>query len=112
MRKRKMAEEILPFFLWHNAVQCRLGNKRSTNCYGHAGRLTCVKAPPQCRGMIASSRLNAGLPGEECNMELWKQLLSDDVGRLSIIVITVTTIIVGVCISYFIKKAKSRDDQQ
>lgn len=45
-------------------------------------------------------------------MELWKQLLSDDVGRLSIIVITVTTIIVSVCISYFIKKAKSRDDQQ
>ncbi|WP_174873341.1 DUF3149 domain-containing protein [Vogesella oryzae] len=44
-------------------------------------------------------------------MELWKQLLSDDVGRLSIIVITVTTIIVTVVVSYFVKKAKSRDDK-
>ncbi|SCK07676.1 DUF3149 domain-containing protein [Vogesella sp. LIG4] len=45
-------------------------------------------------------------------MELWKQLLSDDVGRLSIIVISVTTVIVSVVVSYFIKKAKSHDDEQ
>lgn len=53
------------------------------------------------------------MPGcrKESIVELWKQLLSDDVGRLSIIVISVTTVIVGVCISYFIKKANSRDDQ-
>ncbi len=37
-------------------------------------------------------------------MELWKQLLSDDVGLLSIITITVTTIIVSTCIAIFIKK--------
>lgn len=38
-------------------------------------------------------------------MELWKQLLSDDVGVLSAIVIGVTTVIVSTCIAIFIKKA-------
>lgn len=38
-------------------------------------------------------------------MELWKQLLSDDVGVLSAIVIAVTTVIVSTCIAIFIKKA-------
>ncbi|UDM16757.1 DUF3149 domain-containing protein [Vogesella sp. XCS3] len=38
-------------------------------------------------------------------MELWKQLLSDDVGMMSAIVITVTTVIVLTCIAIFIKKA-------
>ncbi|WP_147696104.1 DUF3149 domain-containing protein [Vogesella mureinivorans] len=42
-------------------------------------------------------------------MELWKQLLSDDVGLLSIITITVTTIIVTTCIAIFIKK--THDDK-
>lgn len=40
-------------------------------------------------------------------MELWKQLLSDDVGVLSIITIAVASIVVGVCIAMFIKKANS-----
>lgn len=42
-------------------------------------------------------------------MELWKQLLSDDVGVLSALVITVTTIIVSTCIAIFIKK--THDDR-
>lgn len=42
-------------------------------------------------------------------MELWKQLLSDDVGLLSIITITVTTIIVSTCIAIFIKN--TNDDK-
>jgi len=42
-------------------------------------------------------------------MELWKQLLSDDVGVLSAIVIAVTTIIVSTCIGIFIKK--THDDR-
>ncbi|MBP7581924.1 MAG: DUF3149 domain-containing protein [Vogesella sp.] len=42
-------------------------------------------------------------------MELWKQLLSDDVGLMSAIVIAVTTIIVSTCIAIFIKN--TNDDK-
>ncbi|MFN4238523.1 MAG: DUF3149 domain-containing protein [Vogesella sp.] len=40
-------------------------------------------------------------------MELWKQLLSDDVGVLSVITIAVATIVVAVCIALFIKKTNA-----
>jgi hypothetical protein len=40
-------------------------------------------------------------------MELLKQLLSDDVGLLSAITITVTAIIVSTCIAIFIKKTNA-----
>ncbi|CUA81653.1 MULTISPECIES: DUF3149 domain-containing protein [Gulbenkiania] len=37
-------------------------------------------------------------------MELWKQLLSDDVGVLSLITIVVASLVVSVCVGLFIKK--------
>ncbi|GGX83543.1 MULTISPECIES: DUF3149 domain-containing protein [Vogesella] len=42
-------------------------------------------------------------------MELWKQLLSDDVGLLSVITIGVTSVIVTTIIVMFIKKVKNSD---
>lgn len=39
-------------------------------------------------------------------MELWKQLLSDDVGVLSLITIVVASLVVGVCVTLFIRNVK------
>ncbi|SMF37618.1 DUF3149 domain-containing protein [Pseudogulbenkiania subflava] len=40
-------------------------------------------------------------------MELWKQLLSDDVGLLSLITIVVASLVVGVCVTLFIRNMKN-----
>jgi hypothetical protein len=42
-------------------------------------------------------------------MQLLTQLLSDDVGVLSLITIVVTAAVVGVCIVMFIRKSKKPD---
>ncbi|MDN0077379.1 DUF3149 domain-containing protein [Crenobacter sp. SG2303] len=40
-------------------------------------------------------------------MELWKELLSSDVGLLSLIVIVLTIVVVGTCVAIFIRKVRS-----
>lgn len=42
-------------------------------------------------------------------MQLLTQLMSDDVGVLSLITIVVATVVVGVCAVIFIRKSKSPD---
>jgi hypothetical protein len=41
------------------------------------------------------------------NMELWKELLSSDVGLLSLITIVLTMAVVGTCVTIFIRKVRS-----
>jgi len=43
----------------------------------------------------------------EEDMELWKELLSSDVGLLSLITIVLTTAVVGTCVAIFIRKVRS-----
>lgn len=45
-------------------------------------------------------------------MELWKQLLSDQVGVLSLITIGVTTVIVSTIIVLFIKRVNESDKNE
>ncbi|MCW3479851.1 DUF3149 domain-containing protein [Neisseriaceae bacterium JH1-16] len=40
-------------------------------------------------------------------MELWKELLSSDVGLLSLITIVLTMVVVGTCIALFVRKVRN-----
>ncbi|GGY07927.1 DUF3149 domain-containing protein [Paludibacterium paludis] len=44
-------------------------------------------------------------------MSLWSELLSDDVGLLSLITILVATLIVVVCVAIFVRRAMKADKE-
>jgi len=46
------------------------------------------------------------------NMELWKELLSSDVGLLSLITIVLTMAVVGTCVTLFIRKVRNAPQSQ
>lgn len=45
-------------------------------------------------------------------MELWKELLSSDVGLLSLITIVLTMAVVGTCVTLFIRKVRNAPQSQ